>query len=50
VPNAFFLKKGLTVEELVKALNAVGASTSSIISILESIKAAGALSAEIKII
>jgi len=50
VPNAFFLKKGLTVEELVKALNAVGASTSSIISILESIKAAGALSAQIKII
>ncbi|MHB1697348.1 MAG: flagellar basal body P-ring protein FlgI [bacterium] len=50
VPNAFFLKKGLTVEELVKALNAVGASTSSIISIIESIKAAGALSAQIKII
>ena len=50
VPNAFYLKNGLTVAELVKALNAVGASTSSIISILESIKAAGALSAEIKII
>ncbi len=50
VPNSFYLKSGLTVEELVKALNAVGASTSSIISILESIKAAGALSARIKII
>jgi flagellar P-ring protein precursor FlgI len=50
VPNAFYLKNGLTVAQLVKALNAVGASTSSIISILESIKAAGALSAEIKII
>jgi Flagellar basal-body P-ring protein len=49
VPNAFFLKNGLTVDQLVKALNAVGASTSSIISILESIKAAGALSAQIKI-
>lgn len=50
VPNAFYLKKGLTVVKLVKALNAVGASTSSIISILESIKAAGALSARIKVI
>ncbi len=49
VPHAFFLKKGLTVIQLVKALNAVGASTSSIISILESIKAAGALSAKLKI-
>ncbi len=49
IPNAFFLKNGLTVDQLVKALNAVGASTSSIISILESIKAAGALSAQIKI-
>ncbi len=49
-PNAFYLKKGLTVANLVKALNAVGASTSSIISMLESIKAAGALSAEIKVI
>ena len=50
VPNAFYLKNGLTVEQLVTALNAVGASTSSIISILESIKAAGAISARIKII
>jgi len=50
VPNAFYLKRGLTVAGLVKALNAVGASTSSIISIIESIKAAGAISAEIKII
>lgn len=50
VPNTFFLKNGLTVTQLVKALNAVGASTSSIVSILESIKAAGALSAQIKII
>ena len=50
MPNAFYLKKGLTVANLVKALNAVGASTSSIISMLESIKAAGALSAEIKVI
>lgn len=49
-PNSFYIKKGLTVEQLVKALNDVGASTSSIISILESIKAAGALSARIKII
>lgn len=49
VPNAFFLKNGLTVAQLVAALNAVGASTSSIISILESIKAAGALSAQIKV-
>ncbi len=49
IPNAFYLKRGLTVAKLIKALNAVGASTSSIISILESIKAAGALSAQIKI-
>ncbi|RZD16187.1 MAG: flagellar basal body P-ring protein FlgI [Candidatus Acididesulfobacter guangdongensis] len=49
-PKAFLLKRGLTVAKLVKALNAVGASTSSIISILETIKAAGALSARIKVI
>lgn len=50
MPNTFYLKNGLTVQNLVSALNAVGASTSSIISILESIKAAGAISASIKII
>ncbi len=50
LPNAFLIKSGLTVAKLVKALNAVGASTSSIISILETIKAAGALSARIKVI
>jgi len=44
------LEKGTTLGELVRALNAVGATATELISILQAIKAAGALHAELIII
>ena len=44
------LEKGATLGELVRALNAVGATATELISILQAIKAAGALHAELIII
>jgi len=44
------LKDGATVEELVRALTAVGSSPRDIISILQNLKDAGALDAELKVI
>jgi len=44
------LKEGATVEELVRALTAVGSSPRDIISILQNLKDAGALDAELKVI
>jgi flagellar P-ring protein precursor FlgI len=44
------LKEGASVEEVVGALNSIGASPRDIISILQAIKAAGALQAELEII
>jgi flagellar P-ring protein precursor FlgI len=44
------LKEGATVEELVKALAAIGSSTRDVIAILEGLHAAGALNAEIEVI
>ncbi len=44
------LKKSSTIGELVKGLNAIGVSPRDLISILQSIKAAGALQAELEII
>ena len=44
------LNSGPTIGELVKALNAVGVTPQDLISILQSIKAAGALQAEIEVI
>jgi flagellar P-ring protein precursor FlgI len=42
--------QGVTIGELVRALNAMGASPRDLIAILQAIKAAGALHAELKII
>jgi flagellar P-ring protein precursor FlgI len=42
--------QGITIAELVRALNAIGASPRDLIAILQAIKAAGALQAELKII
>ena len=44
------LKDGATVEELVRGLNAIGSTPRDIIAILQSLKAAGALEAEVEVI
>jgi flagellar P-ring protein precursor FlgI len=41
---------GVTIQEVVGALNAIGISSRDLIDILQTIKAAGALQAELKII
>ena len=45
-----FLEKGASIKELVDALNAVGLSARDVITILRTIKAAGALQAELEVI
>lgn len=44
------LKDGATVEELVKALGSIGSTTRDVIAILENLRAAGALDAELEVI
>ena len=44
------LQQGATVEELVKALSSIGSTTRDIIAILENLRAAGALDAELEVI
>jgi len=44
------LKEGATIEELVRALTAVGSTARDIISILQNLRAAGALDAELEVI
>jgi flagellar P-ring protein precursor FlgI len=44
------LKQGATVEELVRALNAIGATARDVIVILQNLRAAGALEAELEVI
>jgi len=44
------LKEGATVEDLIRGLQAIGASARDIIAILQAIKAAGALQADIEVI
>ena len=44
------LKEGATVEELVRALAAIGSTPRDVIAILQSLRAAGALEAEIEVI
>ncbi|MGA2136240.1 MAG: flagellar basal body P-ring protein FlgI [Bryobacteraceae bacterium] len=44
------LKQGATVEELVRALAAIGSTPRDVIAILENLRAAGALEAELEII
>jgi len=48
--RSLMLKQGATVEELVRALNAIGSSPRDIISILQNLKAAGALDADLRVI
>ena len=44
------LREGATVEDLVRALNAIGSTPRDIIAILESLRAAGALDCEVEVI
>jgi flagellar P-ring protein precursor FlgI len=44
------LPSGATVEQLVKALTAIGATPRDIIAILQNLKAAGALDADLEVI
>ncbi len=44
------LKEGATVEELVKALGSIGSTTRDVIAILENLRAAGALQADLEVI
>jgi flagellar P-ring protein precursor FlgI len=46
----FKFDKGVTLDELVKAVNKIGASPSDLVAILEALKAAGALKAELVVI
>ena len=48
--RSVLLKEGATVEELVKSLAAIGSTTRDVIAILESLRAAGALNAELEVI
>jgi flagellar P-ring protein precursor FlgI len=44
------LKEGATIEELVRALAAIGSTPRDIIAILQNLRAAGALEAELDVI
>jgi flagellar P-ring protein precursor FlgI len=44
------LKQGATIEELVRALAAIGSTPRDVIAILQSLKSAGALEADIEVI
>jgi flagellar P-ring protein precursor FlgI len=50
VPQVVALPEGTDINELVKALNSLGVSPKDLIAILQAIKEAGALQAEIEII
>jgi flagellar P-ring protein precursor FlgI len=49
-PRNVVLKQGATVEELVKALTAIGSTARDVIAVLQSLRAAGALEAELEVI
>ena len=44
------LKSGVSLAEVVKALNSIGATPQDLLAILQAMKAAGALRAELEII
>ncbi len=48
--RTIMLKEGATVEELVRALMAIGATPRDIIAILQNLRAVGALEAELEVI
>jgi flagellar P-ring protein precursor FlgI len=48
--NVVILKKGVTLSDVVKALNSIGATPQDLLAILQAMKSAGALRAELEII
>jgi len=48
--NLLMFKPGVTLEAVVRALNAVGAAPNDLIAILQAMKAAGALHAQLEVI
>jgi flagellar P-ring protein precursor FlgI len=46
----YLLEAGISIRELVNALNATGISTRDVITILQTIKASGALHADLEVI
>jgi flagellar P-ring protein precursor FlgI len=44
------LKDGATVEDLVRALTAIGSTARDVIAVLQNLQAAGALEAEVEVI
>ena len=50
VAKAFLFGSGVSLSDLVDAINAVGASSSDLVAILESLREAGALNAELIVI
>ena len=46
----FNFKPGASLADIVKAVNAIGASPSDLVAILEALKEAGALKAELEIL
>jgi flagellar P-ring protein precursor FlgI len=48
--RAVTLKDGATVEELVRALTAIGSTPRDIIAILQALRASGSLEAELEVI
>ena len=48
--NRIELKRGSTVDDLVRSLQTIGASARDVISILQAMKSAGALEAEIEVL
>ena len=44
------IKQGATVEELVRALQSIGATPRDVIAIIQNMKVAGALAADIEVI
>ena len=44
------LKEGATVEELVRGLQTMGATARDVVAILQAIKAAGALNADLEVL
>jgi flagellar P-ring protein precursor FlgI len=48
--KSIVLQQGASVEELVRALSAIGSTARDIIAILQNLKAAGAIEAEVEVI
>ena len=48
--KAVILQKGATVEDLVRALQAIGSTPRDVLAILQAMRSAGALAAELEVI